>query len=94
MIKAAIVLPAARRVLEVIRATRSKKRANWMVWAKPYAEALVSSQVNYETGRYLADDIEQIILYLLSNLAAWRGPVAIEVKAELRRALENNDGHN
>jgi hypothetical protein len=92
MIDSTIVIPAAKRVLEVIRTTHSKKRQNWMVWAKPYAEALVSSQVNWETGKYIAEDVSSIITYLLSNMSTWRGPLAIEVKAELRRALEEDNG--
>lgn len=57
------------------------------VWfgAAPYIEAMremrsIDSPVLQESGR-------EVVRYFLSNAKLWRGPVAVAVKAELRRRL-------
>jgi len=37
---------------------------------------------------YGCDDGRSIVLYFLSNATTWRGPVAREVKAELKRRMK------
>ena len=55
--------------------------------AVPYIRALSTvNQVSLE-GNYGCDDVRSIVVYFLSNAATWRGPVAREVKAELKRRL-------
>lgn len=50
--------------------------------AVPYLEAM-SSLVDISDS-YFADSAEDVVLYLLSNLQTWRGPVARAIKAELK----------
>lgn len=54
-------------------------------YAKPYVDALKSC-VNI-TDDYGVEDAGTVVLYLLSNLTAWRGDVARRVKAELKAML-------
>jgi hypothetical protein len=63
---------------------RDWKNVNYA--AKPYLAAMfdldsVNDQYMYDTGR-------SIVLYFLSNAASWRGPVAKEIKAELKALLK------
>jgi hypothetical protein len=53
--------------------------------AKPYLEAMFSL-INIEDNYYL-DSGESIVAYFLSNASSWRGPVAKEVKNELKKRL-------
>lgn len=54
--------------------------------AKPYLEAMFTMEyVDPKGQRYIADDAKGVILYFLNNAGTWRGEVAREVKAELRR---------
>jgi hypothetical protein len=54
--------------------------------AKPYLDAMrdldqVSDNYGYDTGC-------SIVSYFLSNASTWRGPVAKQVKAELKAILK------
>ena len=46
--------------------------------AAPYLKAMLQRD-------YFMDDEKTIVLYFLNNATTWRGPVAREVKAELKR---------
>lgn len=53
--------------------------------AVPYVTAMGSLLSLEDT--YGADPARSVVLYALSNLATWRGPVARQVKKELREML-------
>ena len=55
--------------------------------ANPYLQAM--RYMGKVTDRYGMDDGEGIINRFLSNAGSWRGEVAREVKAELRRRLKD-----
>lgn len=60
-------------------------RADWerpYFGAEPYIDAL--SSLDQITDSYGCDSGREIVLYLLSNLTTWRGPVARDTKAQLR----------
>jgi len=51
-------------------------------YALPYLRAMYSLEsVN---DKYGLDDGRSIVLYFLANAQSWRGPVAREIKAELK----------
>ncbi len=54
--------------------------------AKPYLEAMYS--LNTPNDVYGCDDGKSIILYFLSNASSWRGPIAREIKAELKQRVK------
>jgi hypothetical protein len=54
--------------------------------AKPYLSAM--RQMEKASDAYGADSGESVISYFLSNASSWRGPVAKQVKDELRRRLK------
>jgi hypothetical protein len=39
------------------------------------------------TDRYYYDSAESVVRYFLANAGQWRGPVAREIKAELKAML-------
>jgi hypothetical protein len=63
--------------------------ADW-VTINPYALEYVKamSQLKSITDKYYADDAKSIVLYFLSNASAWRGPVAKQIKAELKTLVQ------
>lgn len=60
-------------------------------WTKPYFGAVpyidAMGAVEDLSSPYGADNGEYIVAYFLGNANTWRGPVAREVKAELKRRL-------
>ena len=56
--------------------------------AVPYLNAM--GHLDDLDDRYGADDGEGIVLYFLSNAGKWRGPVAKNIKKELRGMLKNS----
>ena len=63
-------------------------------WKQPYFGAVPYLQAMHSletlNDYYGVDDARSIINRFLSNAATWRGPVAREVKAELKRMLVND----
>lgn len=59
------------------------------VWfgAVPYLDAMRYLESIHDN--YGADSGESVVAYFLSNAATWRGPIARQVKAELKRRLKN-----
>jgi len=57
--------------------------------AKPYLEAM-GSLTSLE-DHYMMDSGDTIVRYFLANAGTWRGPVARQVKAELKRRLKEFD---
>ena len=55
--------------------------------ARPYVVAMAS--LDYLDDMYGADDAESIVMYFLANSGRWQGPVAREIKKELRGMLKN-----
>ena len=53
--------------------------------AVPYLQAM--SQLDSVNESYFEDDGAYIVRYFLSNSSSWRGPVAKEIKAELKAML-------
>lgn len=71
-----------------IHAIAQDIRANWhnvYFGAVPYLRAM--RQLDAVTDTYGQDDADDIIRYFLSNAKTWRGPVAREIKAELRALI-------
>lgn len=60
---------------------RDWKNVNYA--ARPYLGAMYA--LTDMSSTYGADSARSIVLYFLNNASAWRGPVAREIKAELRR---------
>jgi hypothetical protein len=60
-------------------------------WAKPYFAAVPYLQamrhVNDISDKYYCDSAESVVRYFLANAGQWRGPVAREIKAELKAML-------
>ena len=59
---------------------------NMYFGAVPYLDAMrtmsdVKENYGYDSGR-------EIVMYFLANAGSWRGPVAREIKAELKRRLK------
>jgi len=56
-------------------------------WQNPFYGAVpyIKALKELVDGKYYLDDEKTIILYFLSNANTWRGPIAREVKKELRR---------
>ena len=53
--------------------------------AVPYLHAMSSLETMKD--KYGADDARSIVSYFLSNASTWRGPVAKEMKLELKNML-------
>lgn len=63
-------------------------QADWKnVWygAVPYLRAM--HQLNSINDNYYEDPAREVIRYFLSNASNWRGPVARQIKAELKGML-------
>jgi hypothetical protein len=54
--------------------------------AQPYLSAMF--ELNSVNDQYMYDTGRSIVLYFLSNASTWRGPVAKEIKAELKAMLK------
>ena len=54
--------------------------------AVPYLDAM--TYLNTIEDRYMLDSGKSIVTYFLSNASAWRGEVAKEVKAELKKRIK------
>jgi hypothetical protein len=54
--------------------------------AKPYLNAMRS--LTLMTDKYILDDGESIVRYLLCNLSGWKGETARRIKAELQARLK------
>ena len=54
-------------------------------YAAPYVEAM--GHLTSITDMYYADTADSVVRYALSNLGTWRGPVARQIKAELKEIL-------
>jgi hypothetical protein len=56
------------------------------VYARPYLDAMHTLiSVNDSYG---ADSARSVVLYFLSNASTWRGPVAREIKSELKSLVK------
>jgi hypothetical protein len=53
--------------------------------AKPYLGAMLS--LHSVNDRHGYDDGKTVILYFLANAGTWRGDMAREIKAELKRRI-------
>lgn len=64
-------------------------RADWKnvyFGAVPYLDAM--ADLTSVEDNYLYDTGDYIVRYFLSNASSWRGPVAREIKAELKAMLK------
>ena len=66
---------------------REGKGKSWFNIAKHYVEPMLYMTDATET--YFADSGTSVVMYALSNLQYWRGDLAKEVKAELKRHLSH-----
>ena len=53
--------------------------------AKPYIDAMLT--LNHVDDKYGLDTGHSIVLYFLANAGTWRGPIAREIKTELKRRV-------
>ena len=74
------------RPISVIAAEISASWKNVNYAAIPYLSAMRS--LNTANDRYGYDDAKGIVLYFLSNAAAWRGDDARRIKAELKALVK------
>lgn len=63
---------------------RDWKKVNFA--AKPYLDAM--SQLEFITDMYFLDPAREIVARFLANAGTWRGPVAKQIKAELKSMLK------
>ena len=60
-------------------------------WAKPYFAAVpyldAMRALDSISDKYYYDSADSVVRYFLANAGQWRGPVAREVKAELKAML-------
>ena len=85
--------PLTRTLAEVaryIRADYAAKGRPVYFAAEPYVNALGSLRTSDLSGRYFSDNVAHLVITLLSNLGTWRGPVAKQIKTELRAALADH----
>ena len=65
-------------------------------WRNPYYGAVpyirAMSELESISDHYGADSAASIVAYFLANAQTWRGPVAREIKAELRAVLKEWSG--
>lgn len=54
--------------------------------ARPYLDAM--TYLNTIDDKFMLDSGKEIVTYFLANASQWRGEVAKEVKAELKRRLK------
>lgn len=54
--------------------------------AKPYLEAMMS--LNSIDDMYMFDTARSVVLYFLSNATTWKGPIARDIKKELKAMLK------
>ena len=54
--------------------------------ARPYLNAMHS--LNTVTDHFGMDTADSIVRYFLSNASTWRGPVARDIKAELKAMIK------
>ena len=54
--------------------------------ARPYLDAMLQMRSARDLCGH--DDGGRIVLYFLSNAKSWRGPVAREIKAQLRKMVQ------
>jgi hypothetical protein len=66
---------------------REGKGKSWFNIAKHYVEPML--YMTDATEQYFADSGTSVVMYALSNLQYWRGDLAKEVKAELKRHLNH-----
>ena len=59
--------------------------------ARPYLDAM-KTLISIDDA-YGADSARSVVLYFLSNASSWRGPVAREVKAELKALTKPSTQH-
>ena len=63
---------------------RDWKKVNYA--AKPYLDAMLT--LNSISENYGYDSGKSVVLYFLGNAGTWRGAIAREVKAELKRRCD------
>jgi hypothetical protein len=60
-------------------------------WAKPHYAAvpyiIAMRALESISDRYYYESAESVVRYFLANAGQWRGPVAREIKAELKAML-------
>lgn len=56
--------------------------------AVPYIQALLKCDTTDPKARYMFEDVETQVLYLLANMTTFRGPDARRIKAELKSMLK------
>jgi hypothetical protein len=76
----------SKRPLYVIAKEIRKDWAKVSPYAEPYLKAM--GQLSSVNDQYILDSGSSIVLYFLSNAAAWRGPKAKEIKAELKAMVK------
>ena len=71
-----------------IASTISRDWKNVNYAAKPYLDAMFS--LNDIKDNYILDTGYSVVAYFLCNANSWKGPVAREVKTELKKRLKNS----
>lgn len=74
---------ATARPLYIIARDIRKAWKNVYFGAVPYLQAM--AQLDSIKDNYGDDSAKSIVIYFLSNAATWRGPIAKEIKIELKK---------
>lgn len=54
--------------------------------ARPYIQAM--AQLYYVEDKYVYETAKDVIIYFLANAQTWRGPIAKQIKAELKELIK------
>lgn len=76
--------PRERRPLSAIAYDIRKDWKNVYFGADPYLAAMATCHTQDKRYLYMYETAEQLVNGFLSNCSTWRGPVAREIKAELK----------
>jgi hypothetical protein len=74
------------RPIHAIAADISRDWKNPYFGAKPYLVAMHS--LGSPNDNYGCDSARSVVLYFLSNASSWRGPMAKQIKAELKALIK------
>ena len=71
-------------MLRTIMSVKDWKKVNYA--AKPYLEAMRS--LDRVTDTYMFDNGREVVYRFLANASQWKGPVAKEIKKELKKLVK------
>lgn len=80
--KHVVMTSELRKAVKVVHKEFTTTSAGWS--ARPYAEGIL--QIPDGGDKYIADDLDTLLIYLIDNLKNWKGETARQTKVILRKA--------